>query len=120
MRPDGALAVPLLRPEGIPVLRILTPVRRLAAVAVIAGGVALAPAPALAAGGTAPSCIARTVSHDMLGYTHVRLGNNGCGRTMRVMVVWVWASDSRCYTIEEWNTAHEVRYAGNYDRTVVC
>ncbi|MFG2332842.1 beta-Ig-H3/fasciclin [Streptomyces sp. NPDC048604] len=91
------------------------------AVATAAIGTAFATAaPAYAAGGTAPSCIVRSVHNDQDGFSVILV--NKCGRTMRVQVVVSYAPDGPCYTMAA-GAQEYYRYDGTwglYDRTAVC
>ncbi|GAA1186233.1 hypothetical protein F4556_007205 [Kitasatospora gansuensis] len=71
---------------------------------------------AQAAGGTAPSCVSRSVDTSVKA---VYLGNV-CGKTMRVTVVFTNGSESPCFAMASGATLR-VNYAPyTYARTAVC
>ncbi len=53
-------------------------------------------APAQAA--TAPSCV-RLYQWDSGGRSYASAQNWGCGSTVRVRMIWAWASDGACVTL---------------------
>ncbi|MEU6730030.1 hypothetical protein ABZ917_40525 [Nonomuraea wenchangensis] len=89
-------------------------------IAVLAGSATLVPAvpSAAAAGGTAPSCVARIADEQPHGL--IVWVRNGCGKTMRVKVIMDWARDTDCVTLADGRSREWTYKTGSYNRTVTC
>ncbi|NUO98475.1 MAG: beta-Ig-H3/fasciclin [Nonomuraea sp.] len=96
-----------------------SPVVALAGAAALIAGVLLGgAAPAAAAAGTAPSCIARIADEQPHGL--IVWVRNGCGKTMRVKVIMDWARDTPCTTLANGASREWTYTIGSYNRTVLC
>ncbi|GAB3679903.1 hypothetical protein [Angustibacter aerolatus] len=75
-------------------------------------------APAMAATGTAPSCILRGSYNDGL-FRHYT-ATNTCGKTMRIKIVLDNQVDSKCTSVADRRSLDYKQSGGTYARTITC